>query len=314
MSKIEEALQIFQAHYHKRLGVLQHTVRPSKQIVAYHYWENERLKPENGPAILYHGRPTPQVIILTHGLSDSPFYVSAIAKRFYTANYNVIVTLLPAHGLQEPEPAIRAKDLLKQWKLTIDNAVEVAHKIGGKVSIGGFSTGATLGLNKLLRSPAQIDGALFMASGALDVGRPAAWAAYLPFLRQILRRVEAPTPGFCPELYRYPRIPKYAALELVRLIRQNKRLLRGKKISQPVVALHSYHDTTALARGIHQFMEQHALKGHTIMLSEAIQHEHLPLEEAIELDETIPGPIYKVKANPHFDWMMTTALQFLDQN
>lgn len=314
MSNFEKALQIFQTHYSKRLGPLEHTIKTSNQIEAYHYWENERLKPQNGPSILYHSRPTQKVIILTHGLSDSPYYVLAIAKRFYLAGYNVIITLLPAHGLKVPEPAIRAKNLLQQWKATIDNAVEVAQQIGGNISIGGFSTGATLGLNKILRNSNQIKGALFMVSGALDVGRFANWVVRLPFLKQLIRRTEASIPGYCPELYRYPHIPKYAALELVQLIRENKQLLVGRKINQAVVALHSYHDTTAFSRGVHQFMTNHVKKGNAILLSEAIKHEHLPLEEPIPLDETIPGPIYTVKANPHFDWMMTSALQFLERN
>jgi hypothetical protein len=48
-----------------------------------------QLRRGNNPKILHHGIKTNDVIVLTHGLSDSPYYVEAIGRRFFdkpTAN------------------------------------------------------------------------------------------------------------------------------------------------------------------------------------------------------------------------------------
>ena len=39
-----------------------------------------KLREGNEPRILHHGQSTDDVIVLVHGLSDSPFYMLAIAK------------------------------------------------------------------------------------------------------------------------------------------------------------------------------------------------------------------------------------------
>ncbi|MEL6926321.1 MAG: hypothetical protein AAFO94_19925, partial [Bacteroidota bacterium] len=46
--------------------------------------EAKPVKYGNYPRILHHGDRTREVMVLTHGLSDSPFYVEAIARRFFS--------------------------------------------------------------------------------------------------------------------------------------------------------------------------------------------------------------------------------------
>ncbi len=124
------------------------------------------LRPGNGPRIFHHGKKTNHVIILTHGLSDSPRYVEDIGKRFHQAGLNVILPLLHGHGLLNPDDAFQDKKLHNYWQRTIDRSVTLAASLGRTVSIGGFSTGAALSYNRILRdmkrSKKAIGGGLFL--------------------------------------------------------------------------------------------------------------------------------------------------------
>ena len=47
----------------------------------------------NYPAIFSHGEKTKDVIVLTHGLTDSPYYMQAIGERFYQEGLNVVLSI-----------------------------------------------------------------------------------------------------------------------------------------------------------------------------------------------------------------------------
>src|ERR1041385_4116649 len=67
----------------------------------------------NLPFLLTHGRRTARAILLVHGLTDSPYYVRALADVFYAAGYNVAAVLLPGHGTK-PEDLLSVR--LAQWR------------------------------------------------------------------------------------------------------------------------------------------------------------------------------------------------------
>jgi hypothetical protein len=48
-----------------------------------YYYHHDDLRLKNGPRILYHDRYTKDVIVLTHGLTDSPYYLQAVAGCFF---------------------------------------------------------------------------------------------------------------------------------------------------------------------------------------------------------------------------------------
>ena len=220
MLDFNKALDLFISHYADRLGEINHTVETKGNIQAYHYLDNTLLKPSNGPRLLYHGKPTAQIIILTHGLTDSPYYVFAVAKRFYNEGYNVILPLLAAHGLRDPHEALRDPLLDSKWRTNIDNAVDVAKLIGGKISIGGFSTGGSLSLNKILRSPKSIDGGLFLISAALSIGTTYETAGSFTFIQSLTKYIDEKVLGFGQNPYRYPQLPSFAGIELIQIINE----------------------------------------------------------------------------------------------
>ena len=312
MTNLQKALETFQTHYAARLGTINLLQQDFSPINEYYYFDNETLlRPGNGPRILYHGQPTKHVIVLTHGLSDSPHYLLAVAKRFYKEGCNVILTLLPAHGLKDPDEAMEDKSLDSKWKACIDNGVETAQFLGEKISVGGFSTGGALSLNKILRDPTQINGGLFLFSGALSVGSAAEKAGRLRFIQSITKLADGKLPGIGQDPFKYPRLPNFAGLELTQIINENNRKLNGFKIDQPAIAAHSIHDTTAFASGITTFIEDHVKRGSAIFIAQDVTHSQLPLEVDIQLDLAQElGPEKPPVANPQFEWMMDGIIRF----
>ena len=304
-------LSLLQKHYAGQLGNTRHHVVPDALVQEHYYLDSPALKPENGPRLLYHGKATDRVLILTHGLTDSPFYLLAIAKRFYAEGFNVLLPLLDGHGLKEPGAALKDPLLVKQWKNTTDKAVEVAQQIGGRLYLGGFSTGAALGLNKLLHDPDSIDGGLVFFSAALSIGPWVEWIGQFGLIRRLFRALGPKIQGQGPNPYRYPQLPVYAALELTKLIHENNRLLKGKRITLPTIAIHSSHDKLARIEGLHHFMKKYVDRGSSLLITQNVSHSNLLLDTDIKQDTTSTFPIYPAIANPQFDWMMNNVLQFL---
>lgn len=304
-------LDFFKSHYTTQLG--ESEFRNMRLPWAHQSLclENRLLKPANGPRLLLQEKPGRDVVILVHGLSDSPYYVQAIARRFYQQGCQVVMPLLPAHGLIDPDPVIKDELLDQKWRATIDHAVQTAALLGDRISIGGFSTGGALSLNRILRDPSHINGGLFLFSGALSIGSLAEVAGRLDFIQSITRITDGTVIGVGRDPYKYPMLPSFAGLELADIINENKELIEGKKVPLPVFAAHSVHDSTALLPGILQFMEKNVQEGVTVLISAQVTHANLPLEEDITLDTSEKlGPDAPPAANPLFDWMMTAAIQF----
>jgi len=310
----ENILPFFSNHYENSLGPLQILENPIGNTTKIHFELNSQLlRPHNGPRLLYHGHPTTDVLILTHGLSDSPHYVSAIAQRFFEKGVNVLLPLLPAHGLRNPDKAMEDKQLDHKWRSEIDGIVEVAQQMGDRLSIGGFSTGGALGLNKILRSPKTITGGLFLFSAAIDV-KLVKTLSKSTIAQFVTRLTDGKVIGGGRDPYKYPTFPYFGAVELGQIINENGKLLEGTKISQPVFAAHLAHDNAAKVEGITRLLANHVKKGESFIFYEDIQHAELPLDQNIRLNNNFSvGPTSPPKANPKFEIMMAHALRFFEE-
>ena len=312
---IKEGLTLFEAHYRARFGSIQTETEEMDAGRTYGYrLMSDLLRTGNNPKILHYGVKTDDVIVLTHGLSDSPHYIEAIGRRFFTEGVNVLLPLLPAHGLRDPDKAMEDPELDSKWKATVDNAVEAAGKLGARISLGGFSTGGALSLNKILRQPHLNQGGLFLFSSALDLGL-ADEAARFGFIQSIVRRTDGKVTGIGRDPYKYPVLPKFAGIELSQIIQENWRLCKDRVISQPVFAAHSMHDKTVKIKGVLDFLQNHVEMGIAFIIAQQVSHSSLVLENDIELDEVPGAPeIEEPKANPRFQWMMDDAIRFFKEN
>ena len=313
MRKLQQALEQFSRHYSDRFGYVKVETENGTGGIQKCFLSSEKLKTGNGPRIFHHGIKTSDVIILTHGLSDSPYYLQAVADRFFEKGINVIMPLLPAHGLKKPDDAMEDFKLDSKWRDEIDRAVEVAQSFGERISLGGFSTGGALSYNKILRHPDLIGGGLFLFSGAIDV-KIVADFGWSRLLQGITRMTDGHIRGEGKDPFKYPSFPNFGAVELGQVIRQNEKLSKGQKIKQPVFAAHSAHDKAAKIDGIIDLLEHYVEIGTAYIISQNVMHASLPLDREIPgWDNSKEGPDEAPKPNPQFDQLMDNALRFFEE-
>ena len=168
MEKITLGLRKFTEHYQSYLPNVrgEDDLDSASSLNAYHVFSPE-IKAGNHPRIFHHGKPTKDVLILFHGLSDSPYFMEAIGHHFYQEGMTVILPLLPGHGLVHPKKYMFEQGLSVRWKSAVNEMVTLAQNFGERISLGGLSTGGALSLNYILRYPEVITGGLFLFAAAL---------------------------------------------------------------------------------------------------------------------------------------------------
>lgn len=241
--------------------------------------------PGNHPMILHHGRATDDAIVLVHGLSDSPYFMCAIARRLHDAGLNVVMPLLTGHGLRRPRDEIHLADLHERWIEDVRAALRVADRLGRRVSIGGLSTGGLLSVFAAATDPETVDGGVLLFSAALDFDRKAkfaAWCAGLPAGLSSVRLLERIT-EFCiaeaEEVRDAERdrelsdrnpyrswFSDYGAYHLALLRRRTLEVLDRESLARPVFAAHSVDDASAYIGGVERLLRDHAPKGRSRLL------------------------------------------------
>lgn len=291
----------------------------------------------NEPRILGHGKITEHSIVLIHGITDSPYYMLEIGKRFKEHGLNVVLLLLDAHGLKNPkntqEEGIGKEGIYKDWKKTVENAVKVASLLSEKsVSIGGLSTGGALSVYQVLDKPDSINGGVFLFSAALSIDTVAELAGKTHLLGKIMATREDNRnlkesgcdtfPGEGANPYKYPIFPVQGGLQLSKMIDLINDMMSDLEqgVENPVFAAHSVFDTEAKIGGIVNFLK--IVEGNRVfyILSQPeIAHASVVLKDDIELTPSndVPGCMNgksskKPLKNPHFSAMMDGAIDFFD--
>lgn len=280
----------------------------------FNYFSPKNVRDGCYPRIMEHSGSQEKAIILVHGLTDSPYFMTAIAEYFFNnLGYNVYIPLLHCHGLKEPKGMEGVE--LEEWKANVSFAIKTAANICGHVSIGGLSTGGTLSFYMAVNRP-KINGALYLFSAALDLagGR----LGIIGELKERLLRtfladvLDENKPLIGDNPYRYSHIDMDGAQELARLIKETDSLLDGfrEKDTFPkrVFAAHSECDTTANISGIEELQSKSVpdrFEFFRIKRKFNVSHASLVLKEPItHNDQTLE------KANPLFQDMMDAIAAF----
>ncbi|MBW4574295.1 MAG: lysophospholipase [Aphanothece sp. CMT-3BRIN-NPC111] len=113
-----------------------------------------------------HSIPTLKVFLFFHGFTATPEQFALIGKVFFDEGYNVLIPLLPGHGLagnwdgDNPPPLPENQQVYQEFGLYW---LEVAQAVGKEVVLGGLSGGSTLAAWLALERPTEIDRALVFA-------------------------------------------------------------------------------------------------------------------------------------------------------
>jgi len=303
----EDIVKKFRDHYHRKFRNTElrvDTFEKHKEI----FITSDKIKPGNEPRLFLLHQKVNHSLVLAHGLSDSPHYVSAIGRAFTNEGTNVVIPLMPAHGLKKPDEAMEDIKMESKWKNEIDMSTQLATQLGEIVSLGGFSSRGALCYNKILREPETIKGALFLFAAAIDVALISELGR-LRFLSAIAKMTDGQIEGHGMDPFKYPKLPLFAALELGQIINQNEDLSHDIKIEQPVFAAHAIDDKTAKLPAIENLLKKHTQTGFLYTLANGMAHAELPLKDDVELDNNYEEgkPAY---ANKDFDLMMAACLGF----
>lgn len=274
------------------------------------------------PQIFKHeddGNPR-NAIVLVHGLTDSPYFMKDIGEYFCSKmGFDVYIPLLRAHGLKEPEDMKDAS--LIEWRKDVRFAVDKAKESRGKVSIGGLSTGGTLGVEIALTDEQSIDGGVFLFSAALGLATSAGNLAEI-FLRTPLANIFDhidrsslinSSPSGNP--FRYSKMDIGGARELSKLIKKLDLLTDRDVLNQPLFAAHSEADTTAAIDEIEELVNRsydrhQRAEMFRIGKNFAIPHASIGLKNPVLSSNKSPLE----PENPFFDQLMESLYEFADKH
>ena len=221
----------------------------------FSYFSPEKVREGCYPIIMEHPTPTQKAIVLVHGLSDSPHFVTAIGNFFHERlKYNVYIPLLHFHGLREPKGMEGVE--LEEWKANVCFAINSAASKSEEISIGGFSLGGALSFYFAIANP-KVNDALYLFSAALDLKLDS--TGLLGDLLERLSRTplvafDSNKPLIDENPYRYARIDIDGIRELARLIKETdiliKEFSRQTPFPRKTFAAHSESDTLTNIAGV----------------------------------------------------------------
>ncbi|MFX0201083.1 MAG: alpha/beta hydrolase [Candidatus Hodarchaeota archaeon] len=280
----------------------------------FHYFSPQKVRDSCHPRIMEHPESA-KAIVLVHGLTDSPYFMSAIGEFFHdTLGHNVYMPLLHCHGLKEPKGMEGVK--LEEWKANVSFAIESAASKAEQISIGGLSTGGTLSFY-MAATNKKINGTLYLFSAALDLAGGCLGLIgevkerlLRTFLADVLDK-NKPLIGANP--YRYSRMDMDGAQELARLIKETDAIMDKYSQKDPfpvrVFAAHSECDTTADIAGIER-LEKRSIPDSfhffRIPKKAGVPHASVVLNESISVN----GELLENR-NPLFPQMLDAIADFV---
>jgi pimeloyl-ACP methyl ester carboxylesterase len=99
------------------------------------------------PLFFCHSQPTQQVFLFFHGFTAAPYQLQSLGQALFQGHQNVLVPLLPGHGLQgdwhceTPPPLPLHRRVYEEFALRWLKRTRI---LGKKLVLGGIGTGATL--------------------------------------------------------------------------------------------------------------------------------------------------------------------------
>ena len=188
-------------------------------------------------------------VLLTHGLTDSPYFMRHLAAFFQEGGFRVMAVLLPGHGTQ-PGDLLDAS--WREWNKMVAYGTDRLAEEVDEVYLAGFSAGGALSVYHSLQD-ARVRG-LFLFSPALQISPRAARANWHKLYSWLMP--EAKWVNIMPDrdIYKYESFPKNAAAQMHVLAQAASAAMRGRTPGIPVFAAASQDDATVSASATLEFM------------------------------------------------------------
>lgn len=196
-------------------------------------------------------KPCRRGVLLTHGLTDSPYFMRYLATFFQENGFRVMAILLPGHGTQ-PGDLLEASWL--EWGKAVAYGTDQLAAEVDEVYLAGYSAGSALSVYQSLRDH-RVCG-LFLFSPALKISPRAVWASWHKIYSWMKPSAKWISIKPDKDIYKYESFPKNAAAQMRALTQAVSSQLQRHEINIPVFAATSQDDTTAIVAATLEFTAQ----------------------------------------------------------
>jgi esterase/lipase len=188
-------------------------------------------------------------ILLTHGLSDSPYFMRYLAAFFRSNGYRVMAVLLPGHGT-------RPGDMLdvswQEWAKAVAYGTDQLAAEVDEVFLGGYSAGGALSIYQSLLDK-RVRG-LFLFAPALAITREAAYACLHKCVSWLIPRQKWVHIKPDIDIYKYESFAKNTATQMYQLTLAVSAQLKQHELNIPIFAVATADDNTVNTSATVEFM------------------------------------------------------------
>ncbi len=124
--------------------------------------DDSLVNPECETRLYTHGKKTGRAVVLFHGFTNCPKQFDLLGRQFAKLGYNVLIPRMPRHGLADRMTGSLAGMTAQELVLAGEQAVDMAHGLGDRVSVVGLSTTGVL-VAWLAQNRPDIDRAMLIA-------------------------------------------------------------------------------------------------------------------------------------------------------
>ena len=252
------------------------------------------LKPSAGFPAGQH-KPYRRGVLLTHGLTGSPYVMRHLAAFFQQNGFRVMAVLLPGHGTQ---PGDLLEVTWQEWaKAVAFGADKLAEEVD-EVYLAGYSIGGTLSVYQSLRDN-RVRG-LLLFSPAIRITPWAAWANLHKLYSWLMPSAKWVDIKPDRDIYKYESFTKNAAAQTYALTRKLNARLRKHRLDIPVFIAASEDDITVKTSAIMEFMTRARHPASKLVLYTTEQDKFPPgmLEGRLELVNSAV-PAQKILSSAH---------------
>jgi len=240
-------------------------------------------------------KPYRRGVLLTHGLSDSPYSMRHLAAFFQQNGFRVMAVLLPGHGTQ---PGDLLDVAWREWAKTVAYGAYQLAEEADEIYLAGYSTGATLSVYHSLRDN-RVRG-LFLFSPALKITRRAAFANLHKLYSWLIPSARWVDIKPDLDIYKYESFTRNAAAQTYALTRELGRKLQGHRLDIPVFTAASADDMTVKTSVIFEFTK-HACPPSSRLVIYTTEPEKFPRDfpaDRLELVNSV-FPAQKILSSAH---------------
>jgi esterase/lipase len=187
-----------------------------------------------------HTKPYRRGVLLTHGLTDSPYFMRHLAALFQQNGFRVMAILLPGHGTQ---PGDLLEVTWQEWAKAVAYGSDRLAEEVDEIYLAGLSSGGALSIYQSLCDD-RVRG-LFLFSPALEISPRAKWANLHKLYSWLMPPAKWVSIQPDRDIYKYESFPKNGAAQIYALTKELDARLQTHPMNIPVFAAASQDDTTS---------------------------------------------------------------------